>query len=121
MRFIASLLLAAATLGFAAPVSAADFSHVFGVDAELHIVQRVSDKSIFVDIQRVQSYRVTTTDKAGAIVTRTETNDGAVLANSDVVIGICQSVQQLRSLSTEGCGVKTNGRTRQEPTAHKSN
>lgn len=120
-KFLVTASAVLSLIGSVSPAFAADFSTVVGVDKELHIVDRVTDKSIFVDIQRVQSYRVTTTDASGAIVTRTETNDGAVLANSDVVIGICQAVQQLHFLPTDGCGVKTNGRTRQAPTAHKSN
>jgi hypothetical protein len=109
----AALAIAGLLLLTAQKASAADFSNVIGVDAELRIVERVTDKTIFQDIRRVQSYRVTEVNGSGALVTRTETNESAVIANSDVVIDICQKVQQLLGLSTEGCGVKSAGRTRQ--------
>ncbi len=120
-KFLITATAVLSLIGSVSPAFAADFSTVVGVDKELRIVERVTNKSIFVDIQRVQSYRVTTTDASGAIVTRTETNETGVIHNSDVVIGICQAVQQINFLPTDGCGVQTTGRTRREPTAHKSN
>ncbi len=114
MRIVASLLLTAAFIGFAAPAQAHNFSNVIGVDAELQIVKRVTDKTIFADIRRVQSYDTTETTATGATVTVRKTNEMAVTHSSDEMIGVCQSVQQLHKLSTEGCGQRTNGKTRAE-------
>ena len=119
MRIVASLLLTAAFIGFAVPAQAADFSTVLGVDAELQIVKRVTDKTIFDDIRRVQSFDTTKITASGATVTVRETNESAVTASSDEMIRVCQDVQLLRKLSTEGCGQRLQGRTRKLPTPHK--